>query len=182
MSVLLSALAFDYFFLAPQHSISIEPSSYLRFAAFLVAVLVVFVLIEAKRRTEEARRQIDARYRQVSADALEQVHKSEARLRLIIDSIPVPAWSSRADGSADFINQRWLDYTGLPADEALGWGWKVVCHPDDLDRTMEYWRSVLATHEERELEARLRRFDGTYRWFLFRVSPLRDESGQVVQW
>jgi len=182
MSVLLSALAFDYFFLAPQHSISIEPSSYLRFAAFLVAVLVVFVLIEAKRRGEEARRQIDARYRQVSADALEQVHKSEARLRLIIDSIPVPAWSSRADGSADFINQRWLDYTGLPADEALGWGWKVVCHPDDLDRTMEYWRSVLATHEERELEARLRRFDGTYRWFLFRVNPLRDESGHVVQW
>jgi PAS domain S-box-containing protein len=82
----------------------------------------------------------------------------------------VPAWSSRADGAADFINQRWLDYTGITAEEALGWGWKVVCHPDDLDRTMEYWRLVLASHEDRELEARLRRFDGTYRWFLFRVS------------
>src|ERR1017187_7333704 len=159
-----------------------QPFSSLQFAAFLGAVLVVSVLIEAKRWAEEARRQIDAKYRQVSADALAQAQKSEARLRLIIDSIPVPAWSSRADGAADFINQRWLDYTGIPAEEALGWGWKVVCHPDDLDRTMEYWRSVLASHEDRELEARLRRFDGTYRWFLFRVCPLRDESGNVVQW
>ena len=127
------------------------------------------MLIEAKRRVEEARRQIDAKYRQASADALAEARKSEARLRLIIDSIPVPAWSSRADGATDFVNQRWLDYTGITAEEALGWGWKVVYHPDDLDRNEEYWRSVLASPgEERELEGRLRRFDGTYRWFLFR--------------
>ena len=72
VSVVLSALAFDYFFLAPQYSIATERSSYLRFAAFLVAVLIVFVLIEAKRRAEEARRQIDAKYREVTAEALEQ--------------------------------------------------------------------------------------------------------------
>jgi PAS domain S-box-containing protein len=183
VSMLLSSLAFDYFFFPPKYNFWVQPSSYPRFAAFLGSVLLITVVIEAKRRVEEARRQIDAKYRQVSADALAQAQKSEARLRLIIDSIPVPAWSSRADGAADFINQRWLDYTGIPAEEALGWGWKVVCHPDDLDRTMEYWRSVLASPaENRELEARLCRFDGTYRWFLFRVCPLRDESGHVVQW
>jgi PAS domain S-box-containing protein len=182
LSVLLSSLAFDYFFLQPKYSFTMGPLSSLQFAAFLGAALVVFVLIEAKRRAEEARREIDGKYRQVSSDALAEARKSEARLRLIIDSIPVPAWSSRPDGAADFINQRWLDYTGIPAEEALGWGWKVVCHPDDLDRTMEYWRSVLASHEDRELEARLRRFDGIYRWFLFRVCPFRDESGKVVQW
>src|ERR1039457_6062758 len=182
LSVLLSSLAFDYFFLAPKYNLWIQPSSYPRFAAFLVPVLLVAVVIEAKRRSEEARRQIDAKYRQVSDDALAQAQKSESALRLIIDSIPVPAWSSRADGTADFINRRWLDYTGIPVEVALGWGWKVVCHPDDLDRTMEYWRSVLASREDRELEARLRRFDGTYRWFLFRVCPLRDESGNVVKW
>jgi PAS domain S-box-containing protein len=120
--------------------------------------------------------------RAVLQRAFEDIKGSEDRLRLIIDSIPVPAWSSRPDGSSEFINQRWLNYTGIPPEEALGWGWKVVIHPDDLDRTMEYWRSVLASHEERELEARMRRFDGTYRWFLFRVSALRDESDQVVQW
>jgi PAS domain S-box-containing protein len=182
LSVLLSSLAFAYFFLPPKYDLWIQASSYPRFGAFLVPVLLSTVVIEAKRRVEDARRDIDAKYRQVSADALAQAQKSEARLRLIIDSIPVPAWASRGDGAADFINQRWLDYTGISAEEALGWGWKVVCHPDDLDRTMEYWRSVLASHEDPELEARLRRFDGTYRWFLFRVSPLRDESGKVVQW
>ncbi len=182
LSVLLSSLAFDYFFLLPKYSFAMQPFSSLQFTAFLGAVLIVSLLIEAKRRAEEARRQIDVKYRQVSADALAEARKSEARLRLIIDSIPVPAWSSRADGATDFVNQRWLDYAGIAPEEALGWGWKVVCHPDDVDRTMEYWRSVLASHEDRELEARLRRFDGTYRWFLFRVCPLRDESGNVVQW
>jgi PAS domain S-box-containing protein len=182
LSVLLSSLAFDYFFLAPKYNLWIQPSSYPRFAAFLVPVLLITAVIEAKRRVEEARRQIDAKYRQVSAGALAQAQKSEAQLRLIIDSIPVPAWSSRADGATDFVNQRWLDYTGITAEEAMGWGWKVVSHPDDLDANAEYWRSVLASPGEREVEGRLRRFDGTYRWFLFRVCPLRDESGNVVKW
>jgi PAS domain S-box-containing protein len=183
LSVLLSSIAFDYFFLPPKYHLWIQPWSYPRFAVFLGSVLLIMVVIEAKRRVEEARRQIDAKYRQVSADALAQAQKSEARLRLIINSIPVPAWSSRADGATDFVNQRWVDYTGIAPEEALGWGWKVASHPDDLDANAEYWRSVLASPgEERELEGRLRRFDGTYRWFLFRVCPLRDESGNVVQW
>ena len=182
LSVLLSSLAFDYFFLPPKYHLWIQPSSYPRFAAFLVPVLLITAVIEAKRRVEEARRQIDAKYRQVSAGALAQAQKSEAQLRLIIDSIPVPAWSSRADGATDFVNQRWLDYTGITAEEAMGWGWKVVSHPDDLDANAEYWRSVLASPGEREVEGRLRRFDGTYRWFLFRVCPLRDESGNVAKW
>src|SRR5579863_3754320 len=91
LSVLLSSLAFDYFFLPPKYTFWFEPSSFPRFAAFLGAVLLITVLIEAKRSAEESRRQIDAKYRQVSADALAEARKSEARLRLIIDSIPVPA-------------------------------------------------------------------------------------------
>jgi hypothetical protein len=182
LSVLLSSLAFDYFFLPPKYNLWVQPSSYPRFAVFLGSVLLIMVVIEAKRRAEEARGQIDAKYRQVSADALAEARKSEARLRLIIDTIPVPAWSSRADGATDFVNQRWLDYTGITAEEALGWGWKVVSHPDDLASNAEYWRAVLAAPDvDRELEGRLRRFDGTYRWFLFKVCPLRDESGNVIQ-
>lgn len=183
LSVLLSTLAFIYFFLPPKYNLWVEPASYPRLAAFLGAVLLVEILIEGKRRVEAARREAEAKYRQVSAAALADARNSEARLRLIINSIPAPAWSSRADGATDFVNQRWLDYTGIPMDQALGWGWKAAYHPDDLERNAEYWRSVLASpNEERELEGRLRRFDGTYRWFLFRVSPVRDESGQVVQW
>ncbi len=182
LSVILSSLAFDYFFLPPIHDFWIEPPLYGRFAAFLVPVVLITLVIEAKRRVEEGRRQIDAKYRQVSADALAQAQKSEARLRLIIDTIPVPAWSSRADGATEFVNQRWLDYTGITAEEAMGWGWKMVSHPDDLPSNAEYWRAVLAAPDvDRELEGRLRRFDGTYRWFLFKVCPLRDESGNVIQ-
>src|ERR1039457_78541 len=111
LSVLLSSLALYFFFLPPIYDLWIQPPLYPRFAAFLVPVLLITVVIEAKRRGGEGRRQIDDKYRQVSADALTQAQKSEGRLRLIIDTIPVPAWSSRADGATEFVNQRWLDYT-----------------------------------------------------------------------
>ncbi len=114
--------------------------------------------------------------------AFAELQKSEDRLRVIINTIPTLAWSTRPDGSADFFNQRWLDYTGLSAEQALDWGWLAVTHPDDESRLTGYWQSVLALGEPAEIEARLRRFDGEYRWFLFRANPLRDESGKVVKW
>jgi PAS domain S-box-containing protein len=115
-------------------------------------------------------------------NAFAEIRKSEARLRLIIDTIPALAWSTRPDGSVDFFNQRWLDYTGLSSEEGLDWGWKRVVHPGDADHLTDYWRSVVASGEPGEFEARLRRFDGEYRWFLFRFSPLRDESRNIVKW
>ena len=83
---------------------------------------------------------------------------------------------------AIFLNQRWLDYTGMTADQAVGWGWGEAIHPDDRKGVIEYWQSCLASGVPGETEARMRRFDGAYRWFLFRASPLRDESGTVVKW
>src|ERR1700682_2012743 len=102
--------------------------------------------------------------------------------RLVIDPLPTLAWSARSDGSADFFNQRWLDYTGLSPEEAGDWGWTVALHSDDLNRLVDYWRSVLASGEAGEIEARLRRFDGVYRWFLFRATPSFDNDGRVVKW
>ena len=115
-------------------------------------------------------------------NALVEIKSSEDRLRTIIDTIPALVWSARSDGSAEFFNRPWLDYTGLGAEEASGWGWNVTLHPEDRERLMDYWRRLLASGEAGEAEARLRRFDGVYRWFLFRASPLRDESGNVVKW
>src|SRR6266852_3935273 len=103
-------------------------------------------------------------------------------IRLVIDTIPALAWSARSDGSADFFNQRWLDYTGLSAEHARGWGWTVALHPDDLNGLVDYWRSVLASGEPGEIEGRLRRFDGVYRWFLFRATPSFDADGKVAKW
>jgi PAS domain S-box-containing protein len=106
----------------------------------------------------------------------------DEQLGQIIDTIPALVWSARPDGSAEFFNRPWLNYAGLSYDEARDWGWVKAIHPQDLNRLVEYWRSILASGEPGEIEARLRRFDGEYRWFLFRASPLRDQSGTPVKW
>jgi formate hydrogenlyase transcriptional activator len=107
---------------------------------------------------------------------------SDDFLRTMIDQMPALAWSCRPDGSAEFVNQRWLDYTGLSMEEAVGWGWQASIHPEDLGKTMETWLRLVASEEPGEEEARLRRFDGEYRWFLFRAVPVRDERGKVIRW
>jgi PAS domain S-box-containing protein len=103
-------------------------------------------------------------------------------IRLVVDTIPTLAWSASPDGSADFFNQRWLDYTGLSAQQALGSGWQVAIHPDDRPRILEVFREALNSVKPYEVEGRFRRFDGEFRWFLFRGSPLRDRSGKVAKW
>jgi PAS domain S-box-containing protein len=107
---------------------------------------------------------------------------SEHDLRSIIDTIPTAAWTARPDGSCDFLNQRWLDYAGMTAEQALGWGWAAAIHPDDRQRLVAYWQSCLASGQPVEIEGRLCRYDGAYRWFLFRANPVRDKSGQIVKW
>src|SRR5208282_3178499 len=100
----------------------------------------------------------------------------------MIDIIPAMAWCCLTDGTTEFLNKRWLDYTGLSLQESLGWGWQGAVHPEDCAKLMETWQAILASGEPGEEEARLRRFDGEYRWFLFRGEPFRDEHGTVVRW
>lgn len=114
--------------------------------------------------------------------AEEAVRANERNLDSIINTMPTTAWSSRPDGYCEFLNQRWLDYSGMSAEQAQGLGWVAVIHPDDRERLMEYWQSSLATGAPVDTEARLRRFDGVYRWFLFRAHALRDETGNIVRW
>jgi PAS domain S-box-containing protein len=103
-------------------------------------------------------------------------------LRRVVDALPGLVWTARPDGHIDFLNQRWCEYTGLGVDEACGEGWQTAIHPEDLPELLERWRSILASGELREMEVRLRRFDGEYRWFLVRACPLVDASGRVVKW
>ena len=116
-----------------------------------------------------------------TAHGFEQARQAQD-FRVVLDTIPTLAWSARSDGSADFFNQRWLDYTGLSAEEACDWGWTVALHPNDLNGLVDYWRSVLACGETGEIEGRLRRYDGEYRWFLFRAEPVRDDHGDILKW
>ena len=114
--------------------------------------------------------------------AEEALRASGRNLSLIINTMPVLAWSALPDGTVEFFNQRWLDYTGLTPAQAQGWGWAEAIHADDIDRMTEYWRTIIVSGGSGEIEARLRRFDGDYRWFLFRVDAMRDESGAIVKW
>ncbi|HEX2543659.1 MAG TPA: PAS domain S-box protein [Ramlibacter sp.] len=111
-----------------------------------------------------------------------EVLARERDLKLIVDTIPALAWSALPDGSADFFNQHFLEFTGLAAAEAAGWGWIASIHADDQQQLARIWSDVLASGQPGEAEARLRRHDGEYRWFLFRAHPFRNEAGTITKW
>jgi PAS domain S-box-containing protein len=114
--------------------------------------------------------------------AEDAIRASEHDLSSIINTIPMLAWSARPDGFCDFLNQRWLDFTGLSAEQACGSGWGSTIHPDDAKGLWDSWQMALVTGQLADVEVRMRRFDGEYRWFLLRARPLRDESGRIVRW
>jgi formate hydrogenlyase transcriptional activator len=131
------------------------------------------------------RRKIEARLLESEAalqKAFDEIKKSEAKLRQVIDAIPTLAWCNLPDGPNEFLNKRWHDYTGLPPESSHGWGWQVAFHPEDLPPLMERWQELLISGEPGEIEARLRRSDGVYRWFLISVEPLHDEAGRILRW
>jgi PAS domain S-box-containing protein len=114
--------------------------------------------------------------------AEEALAASERNLKLTVDTIPALAWSTGPGGAADFFNQHYLDFVGLSTEQASGWGWTSTIHPEDIGGLAGTWQRILASGAPGEAEARMRRHDGEYRWFLFRASPLRDESGSIVRW
>jgi PAS domain S-box-containing protein len=119
---------------------------------------------EARKKAEEARQ------------------ASERNLAAIVNTIPTAAWTTRPDGYCDFLNQVWLNYAGMTAEKAEGWGWAEAIHPDDREKLVEEWQSCLTSGTPVDTEARIRRFDSSYRWFLIRGNPLRDESGKILKW
>jgi len=102
--------------------------------------------------------------------------------RAILDALPAIAWCKLPDGSNEFVNRRWQDYTGIPEDEARGQGWQAAVHPDDLPKLTEKWAEIVASGQGGEFEGRLRRRDGVFCWFLARFEPVRDDAGEIVRW
>jgi PAS domain S-box-containing protein len=103
-------------------------------------------------------------------------------LSRFVDALPGLVWTALPDGHVDFLNRRWCEYTGLGLQEASGSGWQSVVHPEDLPELLRRWRAIVASGEAGEMEARMRRRDGVYRWFLISTNPRRNEAGQVIQW
>lgn len=111
-----------------------------------------------------------------------ELAESEARFRAISDSMPQMVWSTLPDGQADYYNARWYEFTGMPGGSTNGDNWHNVVHPEDQARALTLWSHCLATGDLYEIEYRLRRFDGIYRWALGRGTPLRDDGGQITRW
>lgn len=114
--------------------------------------------------------------------ALKEIERSEVELRTIIDALPAQAWASCPDGYNIYCNRQWLDYSGLTQETARGWTYRDTIHPDDLDYFLKRWNELSAIGAAFEAEARFRRVDGEYRWFLIRALSVRDENGQIVKW
>jgi PAS domain S-box-containing protein len=110
------------------------------------------------------------------------VKEAEDRTRLIIDTVPAQLWTETPEGVVDYVSRRWIDYTGMTLEEAVGSGWNRIVHPDDLERVLTTWKRFIAEGKPREIESRLRRSDGEYRWFLSRCCPLVGRSGHILGW
>ena len=127
--------------------------------------------IEDRKQAEEALRQSEA-----------QLARAERELRRTLDSIPTMTWRSAPNGYVQQLNKRFFDYTGTTPEQVRGRGWQSVVHPDDLEPLLDSGRTYVSSGIPIDAEARLRRFDGTYRWFLFRPAPSRDEAGNIIAW
>src|SRR5215472_3394497 len=115
--------------------------------------------------------------------ALQEGERMRKELRDVIEMIPTSAWTTMADGSVEFVNRRWREYTGLSGEGSSGSGWQAAVHPEDIGRHVDKWNASLATGELFENEVRYRcSADGKYRWFLARAVPLRDEQGNILKW
>jgi PAS domain S-box-containing protein len=105
-----------------------------------------------------------------------------ASLQELVDSVPALIHTARPDGYIDFFNQRWLEYVGLRFEDLEGWKWTAAIHPDDVSALVAKWRACIASGEPFELESRVRRADGAYRWMWHQKLPLRNAGGEIVKW
>ncbi len=108
--------------------------------------------------------------------------QTEERLRELADAIPQIVWIAAPDGGLTYLNAKATEYTGVGIDQLTGWSWDRVIHPDDLPHTLELWKATLGDGVPRDIEFRILRVDGTYRWHITRQVPVRDSSGAISSW
>ncbi len=115
--------------------------------------------------------------------AQEKLVESQKQFRELTESLPQLVWTCRGDdGSCDYLSPQWLEYTGIPAEEQLGFGWIEQVHPDDRKMTMAAWAQAVKTASVFDVEFRIRRFDKEYHWFKTRAVPVMDEAGTILKW
>ncbi len=133
--------------------------------------------VRDRRRQYQVRELIAEQERQAAL-----IRLSEEKYRTLADNVQQLFWTCRADGQCDYLSRQWVEYTGIPEAEQLGTGWLRSIHPDDRERTGAAWRAAVEDRGIYDLEYRLRRFDGAFRWFKTRGTTIRDDQGNIVRW
>jgi len=158
-------LCLSYFLSPPGFLLGLDqPLNLVALLGFLTAALVVTSLVSRRRAS------------------FQEIEGLRDQLKLVIDTIPALTGVTLPSGSVEVVNRGWLDYTGIRLEDARGSGWTRALHPDDRELFVSKGLTARETREPFELELRLQRADGVYRWFLMRVAPLRNEQGEVVRW
>lgn len=199
VAVALSLFAFDYFLIPHDHGLATGPQDILRLLFFAVVALLIVWIIAVLKRTSDSLRgahddlkanvmQLEALNRSLQIEnaqrvrAEQTIRQAERELQVTIDTIPAIAARYCHDGQLDFVNQTWRTYSGLSQQDVAGHRWGVGIHPDDLPLVEAAWRAHLPAGEPFQIEQRMRRADGEYRWHLVTRVPLRDENGVVASW
>jgi PAS domain S-box-containing protein len=110
------------------------------------------------------------------------LRESEGRFRSLAESLPHLVWTCRPDGWCDYLSRQWVEYTGRSEEEQIGYGWAEQLHPDDRERVQAEWTEATVRGDSFDIEFRIRRADGVYRWFKTRAVPIRDAAGIIVKW
>src|SRR5271157_1382880 len=165
---LLSLFSLGYFFppLVPYVEIAgiRVPYRVLSLTLFASLALIVCWLSASRRRAEEALRE------------------GEHRWRSLTEALPQLVWSAMPDGACDYFSKQWTQHTGVPETDLLGWRWLDVLHPDDREPTRRFWTDSVTGRGPYDVEYRVRRLDGVYRWFKTRGVPIRDSAGNIFKW
>jgi PAS domain S-box-containing protein len=172
LATVLAALSGGYLFLSPTYSTGVDSlGQTLRLSLFVLEGLFISSTISG---LTVAREQVTC--------GQEALRESEAKFQLVAESLPQIVWTAQSNGSVDYYNQRWAEYSGISQQQGQGWGWKPVLHPDDEQKTIDAWNQAVEMGELYECEHRLRRADGEFRWHLSRAFPLRDSHGKMIKW
>jgi PAS domain S-box-containing protein len=167
-ALLLSVASLGYFFqpLVPYVELAgiRVPYRVLSLTLFASLGLTVCWLSASRRRAEEALRE------------------SEQRWRNLTEALPQLVWGAGPDGGCDYFSTQWTTYTGIPESGLLGWAWMEALHPDDREPTRQFWTESVAGRQPYDVEYRIRKSDGTYGWFKTRGTPIRNTEGRIVKW
>jgi two-component system, sensor histidine kinase and response regulator len=136
------------------------------------------LLADERQRADEARREAEDRFRQLQGE----LREGEGRWRSLTEALPQLVWAATPDGACDYFSTQWTQYTGVPEVQLLGWKWMAVLHPDDREATRRLWTDSVAGRGPYDVEYRVRRMDGAYRWFKTRGVPIRDTEGRIFKW